>query len=158
MALTFDDDQASALLEALGLPTDTTDVETIAATVRDAATASTAETAQPSAVAAAARRVGLGVMDNDSLEALKRDAAEGRRIKAAEAKQRIEASVDDAISKGKITPGRKKHWVTLIEADPEMANVLASTPNETAVPLSEIGHGLGSDEPHDKAVDGQWFY
>ena len=158
MALTFDDDQASALLEALGLPTDTTDVETIAATVRDAATASTAETAQPSAVAAAARRVGLGVMDNDSLEALKRDAAEGRRIKAAEAKQRIEASVDDAISKGKITPGRKKHWVTLIEADAEMANVLASTPNETAVPLSEIGHGLGSDEPHNKGADDQWFY
>lgn len=158
MALTFDDDQAAALLEALGLPTDTTDIDTVAATVKDAATASTADGAQPSAVAAAARRVGLGVMDNDSLEALKRDAAEGRRIKAAEAKQRIEASVDDAINKGKITPARRKHWVTLIEADPEMANVLASTPNETAVPLSEVGHGVGADKPQGGDDDAGWFY
>lgn len=156
MALTFDDDQAAALLEALGLPTDTNDVSLIADTVKDAATASTAETAQPSAVAAAARRVGLGVMDSDSMEALKRDAAEGRQIKAAAAKQRIEASVDDAITKGKITPARRKHWVALIEADPEMADVLASTPDETAVPMSEMGHGVGNDGPPPQGEG--WFY
>lgn len=157
MALTFDDDQAAALLEALGLPVDTTDLDTIAATVKDAATASTAETAQPSAVAAAARRAGLGVMDNDSLEALKRDAAEGRQIKAAAAKQKIEASVDDAIRKGKITPARKSHWVALIEADPEMANVLASTPDETAVPMTEIGHGVSNDGAP-AGEQSAWFY
>lgn len=159
MALTFNDEQAAALLEALGLPADTVDIETILATVKDAATASTADGAQPSAVAAAARRVGLGVMDNDSLEALKRDAAEGRQIKAAAAKQKIEASVDDAISKGKITPARRKHWVTLIEADPEMADVLASTPNETAIPMTEIGHGLDSDGRNPGAdKEPGWFY
>lgn len=157
MALTFDDDQAAALLEALGLDADTNDVELIADTVKDAATASTAETAQPSAVAAAARRVGLGVMDSDSLEALKREAAEGRQIKAAEATKRIEASVDDAIQKGKITPARRKHWITLIGADPEMADVLASTPDETAVPMTEIGHGVGADGPPSGENAG-WFY
>lgn len=161
MALTFDDNQAAALLEALGLPADTTDIELILDTVKDAATASTADGAQPSAVAAAARRVGLGVMDNDSLEALKRDAAEGRQIKAAEAKKRVEASVDDAISKGKITPARRKHWIALIEADAGMADVLASTPNETALPMTEIGHGLSRDhEHHEDDADKQpgWFY
>lgn len=127
MALTFNDEQAAALLEALGLPADTVDIETILATVKDAATASTADGAQPSAVAAA--------------------------------KQKIEASVDDAISKGKITPARRKHWVTLIEADPEMADVLASTPNETAIPMTEIGHGLDSDGRNPGAdKEPGWFY
>lgn len=157
MALTFDDDQASALLEALGLPADTTDIATIAATVKDAATASTAEGAQPSAVAAAARRVGLGVMDTEALAALQRDAAEGRRIKAAEARQRVEAMVDAALNKGKITPARRKHWIELIEADPEMADVLARTPDETAIPLSEIGHAI-SDEGAPRTDDDKWFY
>ena len=157
MALTFDDDQAADLLSALGLDATTTDVDLIAATVKDAATASTAEGAQPSAVAAAARRVGLGVMDSESLEALKREAAEGRQAKLTAAREKIEASVDDAISKGKITPARRKHWVTLIEADPEMANVLAATPNETAVPMTEMGHGV-SREGSEGADNAGWFY
>lgn len=156
MALTFNDDEAKALLEVLGLPDDTTDVATISATITDAATASTAEGAQPSAVAAAARRAGLGVMDADSLAALQRDATEGRQLKAAAAKQRIETSVDDAIAKGKITPGRKQHWVTLIEADPEMAKVLASVPNETAVPLTQIGHSTEGGD--DLTETPEWFH
>ena len=81
------------------------------------------------------------MLDNDTAAALRRDAAEGRKIKTAAAKAKVEASVDDAVDKGKITPSRRKHWVTLIEADPGMADVLAAVPNETAVPLIEVGHG-----------------
>lgn len=44
--------------------------------------------------------------------------------------------------------------MTLIQADPDMAEVLASVPNETAIPLSELGHSL---EPADSAEAG-WFY
>jgi len=156
MALMFDDEQAAALLDALGLPTDTTDIDTALATVKDAVTASTAETAQPSAVAAAARRVGLELIDADTITALRRDANEGRQIKAAAARQKIEDTVSDAISKGKITAARRKHWVTLIEADPAMAEVLASVPDETAVALTEIGHGRGG-EATDAPTDA-WFH
>ncbi|GAA1681712.1 hypothetical protein MMUR_05450 [Mycolicibacterium murale] len=160
MALTFDDDQAAKLLTALGLDPTTTDIETTLATVQDAVTASTAEGAAPSAVAAAARRNGLEVLDADSLEALRRDANEGRKIAAAQAKAKIEGEVNDAIHKGKITPSRKQHWMTLLTNDPEMGKVLAGIAPETAVPLTELGHSISNDGSHtgEDANAGQWFY
>ena len=48
--------------------------------------------------------------------------------------------MDKAINRGAIAPGRRKHWLDLIYADPAMADVLASTPDETAVPLTEMGY------------------
>lgn len=86
-----------------------------------------------------------------------RYAAEGRKIAAAAAKAKVEAAVSDAVDKGRITPARRKHWVTLIEADPGMADVLAAVPNETAVPLSEIGHGTDATR-EDVAERATWFY
>ena len=156
MELTFDDTQAAALLEALGLPADTEDVDLIVATATDlAAQVQALDPAKPSTVAAAAARNGMEVLDKDTAAALRRDAQEGRRIAAAAAKQRIEASVDDAVAKGKITPARRNHWVTLIEADPGMADVLAATPNETAVPMTEGGHSANTT---DLAEPAPWFY
>lgn len=154
MALTFDETQAATLLELLGLPADTTDVETILATVKDAVAPAEQK---PSEVAAAAKRAGLEVIDNDALTALRAEAAEGRQIKAAAARQKIEASVGDAINKGKITPSRKQHWIDLISADPGMADVLARTPDETAVPLKEIGHSIGNEDGSSPSNEG-WFY
>jgi hypothetical protein len=158
MALEFDDTQAAALLDALGLPADTDDADLIVATTADLAAQVAGMTPeQPSSVAAAARRHGLELVDHDTHESLKRDAAEGRRIAAAAAKAKVEAAVDDALNKGKITAARRKHWVTLIEADPGMADVLAAVPNETAVPLSELGHS--KEGAHDDLAErGAWFY
>jgi hypothetical protein len=84
-------------------------------------------------------------------------AAEGRQIKAAAEQAKTAAAVDDAIRKGKITAGRRKHWVSLIAADPGMADVLASVPDETAVPLSEIGHGVDSEDSSALAQTAEWF-
>ena len=64
--------------------------------------------------------------------------------------QKVEATVDAAIDEGKITPGRRKHWVSLITADSRMADVLASIPDETAVPLSEIGHSAAESDTHSR--------
>ena len=73
----------------VGVPDDTTDIDTTLATVKDAVTASTTEGAQPSAVAAAARRrAGLEVVDADTIAALRRDATQGRQIKAAAEQQK----------------------------------------------------------------------
>ncbi|BBZ05990.1 hypothetical protein MDOR_01590 [Mycolicibacterium doricum] len=158
MALTFDDDQAAPLLESLGLPADATDVDLILDTAKDlAAQAAGLNPEKPSTVAAAAKRAGLEVIDTETLATLRHDAQEGRKIAAAAAQQKVEASVDDAITKGKITPARRKHWVTLIAADPGMAEVLASVPNETAIPLTEIGHSVEAST-EDLAEAGRWFY
>ncbi|GAA1072001.1 phage protease [Tsukamurella spumae] len=137
-------EQWGALLAALGLPPEATPDEVIAA-VTDLATNEAATVGKPSAIAAAAGRIGMQVIDRDSLTALKAQAAEGAQIKASAAKAEVEAAVDDAVRQGKITRGRRGHWITLCTADPAMKQVLASIPRETAVPMSEIGHSVDTD-------------
>lgn len=158
MALTFTDEQTTKLLETIGAPADTTDPEAILAVIEDLAkqAADNTDSADPapSAVAASAKRIGLDVIDTDTLTALRADAAEGRQVKAAAAKAKIDGQVNDAIRAGKITPARRDHWVTLITADPGMADVLASVPDETAVPRTEIGHSADTDDLTDAAT---WF-
>lgn len=159
MSLTFDDTQAAVLLALLGLPEDSDDLQLVIDTIKDVTRdpmLPPTPDAKPSDIAAAAKKAGLEVVDTDTANALRRDAAEGRKIAAAAAKAKVEAAVDDAVNNGKITPGRRKHWVSLIEADPGMADVLAAVPNETAVPLSEVGHA--ADTSRDLAEAGQWFY
>ncbi|MCV7076980.1 hypothetical protein [Mycobacterium szulgai] len=156
MALTFDDTQSAALLEALGLPADTTDAQLVVDTVIDlAAQAAEMTPEKPSTVAAAARKAGLEVIDTATLAALREDASNGRQMAAAAKAQKIEAAVDDAIAKGKITAPRKRHWVTLCANDEAMLEVLAAVPNETAVPLTELGHSTGVDKD---ANEPAWFY
>lgn len=160
MALTFDDTQAAVLLALLGLPEDTDDlglvIDTVKDVTRDPLLPAVHDDASASQVAAAAKKHGLELLDADSLAALKRDAQEGRRIAAAAAKAKVEATVEDAVNRGKITAARKRHWVSLIEADPGMADVLAGVPDETAVPLAELGHS--TDTSADTAAAGGWFY
>ncbi|GAB5904568.1 hypothetical protein [Mycobacteroides chelonae] len=155
MAIAFDDQPAADLLDSLGLPADTTDAALILATVKDAITAT--PEAAPSQIAAAAKKAGLEVLDTDTAAALRHEAAEGRQIKAAAARQKIEDTVDAAVAKGKITAARRKHWVDLIAADPAMADVLASVPDETAVSFTEIGHSVGTENGEPPA-NGSWFY
>ncbi|MDT5185810.1 MAG: hypothetical protein QOI29_3968 [Mycobacterium sp.] len=159
MGLKFFDEQTAALLDALGLPPDTGDAQLVLDTAADLAAQTAAiDNEKPSTIAAAAKKAGLEVIDAADADALRRDAAEGRRIVAAAARAKVEAAVEDAINKGKITTARRKHWVTLIEADPGMADVLASVQDETAVSLSEVGHGVtpgDTTHPTDAAI---WFY
>lgn len=159
MALTLDDAQAADLFAALGLPADTTDAQLIVDTATDLATqVAELDPAKPSTVASAAKRAGMELLDKDTAAALRRDAAEGRKTVAAATQQRIEASVDDAIRRGKITPSRRKHWISLIGADPGMADVLAKVPDETAGPLTEVGHGQNPEPDAELAKPVAWFH
>jgi hypothetical protein len=47
--------------------------------------------------------------------------------------------------------------VNLIAADPGMADVLAAVPNETAVPITEIGHGVDTEGTGELADADAWF-
>ena len=159
MALTFDDTQAAVLLASLGLPENTDDLALVIDTVKDVTRdpmLPVPNDATASQVAAAAKKHGLELLDADTLAALQRDAQEGRRAVAAAAKAKVEAAVDDAVNRGKITAARKRHWVELITHDSAMAEVLAGIADETAVPLSEVGHS--SDTSRYNVEAGQWFY
>ncbi len=109
MALELDDTQAAVLLTLLGLPEDTTDIQLVIDTVQDATRdpmLPPADDAKPSDVAAAAAKHGMEVIDTATADALRRDAQAGRQAVAAAARAKVEAAVDDAIDKGKITaPG-----------------------------------------------------
>lgn len=139
-------DWLNELAGVLGLDTaseDAADPELILQAARDAVADGQnagGSPSSPSQVAASAKRLGMELIDGDTVAALRRDAAEGRRVAAAAARRDREQSVDDAIRTGRITPGRREHWLRLLEADPGMADVLASTPAGTSVPLAELGH------------------
>lgn len=157
MALTFNDDQEAELLQTLGMPeadpgaTDPADVLAVAKDLADQAQG--VDPAKPSAVAAAAKAAGLEVIDTASLAALRGDAAEGRRLAAEAQLAKVEATVDEAINKGKIPPVRRGHWVALIQADAAMERTLADIPNETAVPMTELGHSVEA-----RADADEWLY
>ncbi|MGV0695868.1 hypothetical protein [Mycobacterium paraintracellulare] len=157
MALTFNDDQEAELLKTLGMPQaepGETNVEDVLAVAKDLAEqAAAVDPAKPSALAAIAKQSGLEVLDIASLAALRTDAAEGRRLAAEAALAKVEAKVDDAISKGKIPPARRDAWLALIQADPAMEQTLAEIPDETAAPMREVGHSL---EP--AAKTDAWLY
>src|ERR1700758_3179431 len=116
MALTleFDDAEAAVLLDRLGLPEDTTDVQLILDTLKDALRgAPLVADSPPSQIAAAAKKHDLEVMDAATLAALRNDAQRGRAMAAAAKAQKIEAAVEEALRLGKIAPSRRRHWVTL---------------------------------------------
>lgn len=136
----FTPEQITRLLEALGLTADVTDPETVVLAVEDLATA-------PTDAASVAAKTGGLVIDPAVYETLKAEAERGRTVAAAAATREREQAVNAAVSKGAIPPARKQHWMTVLEADPTMAKVLASMP--TVIPLTEIGHadpGLGGDD------------
>lgn len=156
MALTFNDDQEAELLKALGLPEaepGQTDVQLVLDTINDLAEqAGGVDPTKPSAVAAAAKAAGLEVIDTASLAALRGDAAEGRRLTAEAKLAKVEATVDDAINKGKIPIARRDAWVAMIQADPVMERTLADIPNDT-IPMTEVGHSVEA-----RADTDEWLY
>lgn len=137
----FTPEQIAALLEALGLPPDTTDAQLVVDTAVDlAAQVESLDPAKPSSVAAAAARNGMEVLDNQTVAALRRDAENGRQLAAAATRQRIEAAVDKAIDRGAVALSRRSAWVDMITADPVMEQKLAATPDGLVVGLTETGH------------------
>jgi len=125
------------LLEALALPADTTDPELVALAVEDAITA-------PASGQQTAAAAGLTQVDPDTLAALRRDAEQGRAIAAAAVQRDRATLVAAAVNRGSITPARRQHWLTVLSADPGMADTLASLPAGLVPVTGEIGHAIES--------------
>lgn len=93
MALTLNDEQEAQLLDLIGLPAadpGETNVEDVLDTIADLAEEGTKATAStqaggetPTGIAAAAKAAGLEVVDPSTLDDLRAQAAEGRRLAAS---------------------------------------------------------------------------
>jgi ATP-dependent protease ClpP protease subunit len=104
-------------------------------------------------LAAAAASAGLVLMDPEKVAKLQSDAALGALARAEQIAAAHAKVVDDAIGKGKITPVRRDHFLTLMAADEQgTTELLAGIPPETAVPMTEIGHSLDPQASADTNV------
>lgn len=109
----------------------------------DADDAPTLET--PAQVAAAAKKLGLTVLDESTADQLRADASAGREALSRIERESDEKVVQSAIDDGKIPPARKDHYIELMSRDRKgTTEWLASVPKEAAVALTEMGH---STEP-----------
>ena len=156
---------SKAVLDALGLPEDATDEQVLAKIAESTKPADEPEDkpddldkvdeGKVRELVESAKALGLVVSDPGTWASLQANSELGAKAHAKLETQRITASVDAAISLGKIPPSRRDHFVSLMRAD-EVGTVelLAGIPKETAVPMAAMGHSFGPDPQADTADDG----
>lgn len=146
-----------SLIERLGLAEDA-DEDAITAALdaaldKDEGGDNPSANSSVSSITASAKEHGLAVVDGDVLARLQADAQAGREARAQQERESRERCVDEAISKGKIVPARRDHFLKLHAADPEgTAQLLADLPDQASVPLSEMGHGIDPQEAESNEV------
>lgn len=138
-----DEEVLAALDKLASTEQEDTDEDTTTTTTEDDSFEAGAGTAvDGKELVAAAAKAGLVLMDPARVAKLESDAAAGalaRQTQVAEAHAKV---VDSAVAKGKITAPRRDAFLALMKADPEGTTALLdSIPAETAVPLTEVGHG-----------------
>ena len=148
-------EQLAALRTALGLADDA-DLDAIIAAVEALTTEEATATAGAPQVAAAAADSVVSI-DREAFATLQREASLGREAHERQQREDRERVVDAAIDAGKIPPGRREHWLTLMSRDEEgTRQTLASIPAETVVSLSETGHNV-APEGTDNNDNLGWF-
>lgn len=144
------------LVQKLGISADADDETALKALDEALAAVSGKESADealetPAQVAAAAKKLGLTVLDDEKAEQLRADASAGREALSRIEREADEKVVQSAISDGKIPPARKDHYLELMSRDRQgTTEWLASVPKEAAVPLTPMGH---STEPVENVTE-----
>ena len=152
------------ILDALGLPEDATDEDIIAKIAEGKGggdkpddkppAEDDVDAGQVNELTKAAAKLGLTVIDPGTLAEMQRNSSLGAKAHATMETQRISATVDAAISLGKIPPARREHFVALMRADEVgTTKLLADIPAETAVPMTELGHALNPQAMADQDGD-----
>lgn len=137
-----DEEVLAALDKLASTEQEDTDEDTTTTTEGDSAEAGAGTAVDGKELVAAAAKAGLVLMDPARVAKLESDAAAGALARATQVAEAHAKVVDAAVAKGKITPPRRDHFLALMKADPEGTTALLdSIPAETAVPLTEIGHG-----------------
>lgn len=142
------------LAERLGIEADADDETTLQALDEALDERATDDTggggaAEPSVdqISTVAAKHGLRVVDSTKWDELAAQAAAGQQARDEQVAKGHASVVDDAIGKGKITGARRDHFIALMKVDSEgTSKLLSDLPDETAVPLNELGHSI---EPTD---------
>ena len=138
------------LAERLGIDADADDETALQAldeALEERSTDTTPE-AEPSVdqLNTVAAKHGLRVVDSTKWDELAAKAAAGQQARDEQVAKDHASVVDAAIGKGRITAARRDHFIALMKADSDgTTKLLDGLPDETAVPLSELGH---STEPN----------
>ncbi|MGY4101607.1 hypothetical protein ACW2Q0_18930 [Nocardia sp. R16R-3T] len=131
-AQTLDGDQWTAVCQMAGVE------ETVTVDELLAALAGRLEASAGDVKAGRGRGIWMSHADH---QALKIEAEKGRQAIEAAAKSDRERVIGDAVRSGKIAAASRSEWTRLMEADAGATKrLLASLPDQGAVPLSEIGH------------------
>lgn len=92
---------------------------------------------------------GVVTIEREQLASLQADAAAGRDARNAQIESARAAAVDAAVQDGRISPSRREHWMSALEADPGAEEVLNKL-SKGLVPLEAKGHTGGIDEAPDE--------
>lgn len=93
---------------------------------------------------------GTVLLDESQLSELKAAAEEGRTARAEQVKARREATVQAAITDGRIAPARRDAWLKQLEADEEGATQVLNSLAKGTIPLAPKGLTGGVDEASDE--------
>ncbi|MFJ4168500.1 head maturation protease, ClpP-related [Paenarthrobacter sp. NPDC089714] len=108
------------------------------------------EAEEAPATAAAAHAPGTVVLDAAQYQELRNAADDGRLARQQQLADERNALVNAAVQDGRIPPARRDHWLNSIEADPGMADTLASL-EPGLVPVNTVGYTGGVEDSTDEA-------
>jgi len=134
------DDMKAALAAVLGLDTDSTEDQVVAAVK-----ARIAEPTQAEAPAPAVPK-GTTLVDDGVLAELREKAEAGVRAEAALAQTRRDDAIKKAKAEGRISAATAKTWRDQMDADEVGTMALLATLPVNTIPVAEIGHSDGVDE------------
>jgi ATP-dependent Clp endopeptidase proteolytic subunit ClpP len=104
------------------------------------------EPAEPTAdeVVKVAAKFGLTVVDQTAYTQLQAQAADGAAARAQQLKDQDDATIRNALASGRITPASADTWRTSLAANRESTTALLATlPENKALPMQAVGHGVG---------------
>lgn len=97
-------------------------------------------------MAAFAEKHNVSFIANDVLAQLKNGAAAGEQALAAQAAAANAQTINEALASGRITAASAERWTEALNKNPEETReLLALIPQNSAVPVAEIGHCLVPD-------------
>ena len=152
------------LAERLGIDADADDETTLAAI--DEALAERADTDNENDdapglddIQSAAAKLGLTVVNKAQWDAVTQQATAGEQARAQQLADHRNSVVNEAVRRGKIAPAQKANFVALMEKDAAgTEKFLADLPDETAVPMSELGHSTEPQAVTDTTVRNDDLY
>jgi ATP-dependent protease ClpP protease subunit len=149
-----DDDAILAAVEALGGLAADDDIDTDADADADTSDEPDVSTVQqdlsPDQVTAVAARLGLTVVDKSVHDRLVADVQQLNSMRAKQLSDIDDQTIRNALDTGKITPASAEKWREELGKNREgISNLLASMPENRALAIAGVGHGVAAEDTLD---------